>query len=66
MRGFCNSCGTSITYAHDARPDEIDVTLVTLDAGATLRPERHIWVQDKLPWMDIRDELPRFAAGSGS
>ena len=37
MRGFCNSCGTSITYAHDARPDEIDVTLVTLDAGATLR-----------------------------
>ena len=64
-RGFCNRCGTSISYSHDARSAEIDVTLVTLDAAATLSPERHIWVQDKPAWVEIHDGLPQFDAGSG-
>ncbi len=53
IRGFCADCGTSLTYCHDNRAGEIDVTLMTLDEPNVLAPEIHIWVQDKLPWVKI-------------
>ena len=64
LRGFCESCGSSLTYRHAARPAEIDVTLATLDDAAQLAPQMHVWVAEKLPWVAISDGLPRFAAGS--
>ena len=59
-RGFCATCGTSITYRHDRRPGEIDVALATLDDPNAIAPAAHIWVQDKLPWVTITDGLPQF------
>jgi len=59
-RGFCATCGTSITYRHEKRPEEIDVILVTLDNPAALQPQAHIWLQDRLPWVDIDDGKPKF------
>lgn len=60
-RGFCAVCGTTLTYRHDSRPTEVDITLVSLDDAAGLAPACHIWVQDKLPWFNISDGLPQFA-----
>jgi PhnB protein len=60
VRGFCSACGTSLTYRHAARPQEIDVTLATLDAPEALRPEAHLWVDDKPSWVAIGDGLPQF------
>lgn len=62
-RGFCAVCGSSLTYRHEARPDEIDVTLATLDEPALIEPAAHLWVADKLPWLRIGDQLPQYAAG---
>ena len=59
-RGFCGQCGTSLTYTHEKRPGEIDICLVTIDAAALLRPEYHLWVSEKLPWVDINDGLPQY------
>jgi hypothetical protein len=59
-RGFCATCGTSLTYRHDGRADEIDVTLATLDDPGVLVPRAHIWVTDKLPWVATTDGLPQF------
>lgn len=59
-RGFCGNCGTSITYRHAFRAEEIDITLVTLDDPEAFRPAAHIWVQDKLPWVSIDDDLPQY------
>jgi hypothetical protein len=61
-RGHCAACGTSITYRHEKRRGEIDVTLSTFDDAASLRPDAHIWVQDKLPWVHISDGLPQYEA----
>jgi len=58
-RGFCGECGSSLTYAHEGRAGEIDVTLATLDEPERLPPERHIWVRDKLPWVHLDDGLPQ-------
>ena len=59
-RGFCARCGTSLTYRHDARAAEIDVTLASLDDPTQLQPLMHVWVRDRLAWMPIADDLPQF------
>ena len=60
-RGFCAQCGTSLIYRHDHRSGEIDVTLSSLDDASALVPQAHIWVEDKLPWVDIADGRAQFA-----
>lgn len=65
-RGFCAACGTSLTYHRDGRPQEIDVTLASLDDPALLKPNVHLWVRDKLPWVTIDDGLPQFETVSPS
>jgi hypothetical protein len=64
-RGFCAQCGTSLTYAHEERPGEIDVAIAALDDSGPVAPTRHIWVEDKLPWLCIDDGLPQFQRFSG-
>lgn len=63
-RGFCAHCGTSLTYRHEARAGEIDVTLATLDDPTAIAPRMHVWVQDRLPWVAVADGLPQFSAGT--
>lgn len=63
-RGFCARCGTSLTYRHEARAAEVDVTLATLDDPTRLAPLMHVWVKDRLPWAAIGDSLPQFPAGT--
>ncbi len=63
-RGFCARCGSSLTFRHDARPAEIDVTLATLDDPTRFVPQMHVWVGDKLPWESISDGRPQFTAGA--
>ena len=60
-RGFCAQCGTSLSYRHDDRGGEIDVTLSSLDDAGALAPQVHIWVEDKLPWVAIADGRAQFA-----
>ncbi len=59
-RGFCAHCGTTVTYFHESRPDEIDLSVTTLHDADRVRPLRHIFVAEQLPWLTIADELPRF------
>lgn len=63
-RGFCAQCGSSLSYAHAARPREIDVTLASLDEPAALKPVRHLWVADRIAWTPLADGLPQFAGWS--
>jgi len=62
-RGHCGHCGTSLTYQHERRNSEIDVTLASFDDAAELQPTVHIWVEDKLPWVQITDDLPQYPKG---
>lgn len=67
-RGFCGACGTHVTYRHEARPGDVDFTLTSLDDPSALSPQRHVWLEDKLPWLEIGDRLPRYptVAGAGN
>jgi len=58
-RGFCGTCGTTLTYLHEGRAGQLDVALATLDDPSALRPEFHLWVSEKLPWVSV-DDLPAY------
>jgi len=59
-RGLCSTCGTSLTYEHEDRSGQIDVTLTSFDDPSRISPLAHIWVEDKLPWVTIDDGLPQY------
>ena len=59
-RGFCRRCGTSLFYAGDEWPDEIDVATATLDDPGALPPRDHTYERDRLAWLILGDSLPRF------
>jgi hypothetical protein len=59
-RGFCAACGTPLTFCSDRLPDEIDVTIASLDEPERVPPEDHTWVSSKLSWLELSDRLPRF------
>lgn len=59
-RGFCGRCGSALTYQALAARHKISITVGTLDDAAGVAPQLHIYEADRLPWLDIRDELPRY------
>jgi hypothetical protein len=65
-RGFCSGCGASLIFENSHTPDEIDVTIATLDEPDRLAPDRHIWVPDKVAWVSVDDGLPRHDGDSES
>lgn len=62
QRGHCPACGTTLTYSSAERPGEIDIALASIDDATGIEPEAHIWVQDRVPWLDCDDDLPRYAS----
>lgn len=59
-RGFCNHCGTPLSFAYD-RSEWICVTLGSLDEPAAVPPEIHYGVEGQVPWFHVDDGLPREA-----
>lgn len=59
-RTFCGACGTQLTFADDATPEEIDVTTCSLNEAARIAPADHTWMDSALPWMRPGDRLPRY------
>ena len=62
QRGFCARCGTPLTYEGERFPGEIHFYVSTFDEPQTLRPEFHVYHEERLEWLDIADPLPRHAA----
>lgn len=60
VRTFCARCGTSLTYQHTSFPDEIDVTIASLDDPAVFPPADHTWTSERIAWLELADGLPRF------
>ena len=61
-RAFCQQCGTPLTYRSARRPDEIDITIGSLDEPGLAAPADHIWMQDAPSWDRPGDGLPQHAA----
>jgi hypothetical protein len=57
-RGFCDSCGTMLTYRRI--PEQIDVATCSLDDPNAFPPTHHSWLVDDLAWVKFGDGLPAF------
>jgi hypothetical protein len=62
MRAFCRTCGSSISSWTEQDRDFIYLTAATLDTRLEVKPDYHIFVRSKVPWLDLRDGLPQHAA----
>jgi hypothetical protein len=56
-RGFCQKCGTQLTYQHESAPDNIELTTASLDEPERLQPTMEIWLSLKLPWVTVNANL---------
>ncbi len=64
-RQFCGTCGSSLFWSYADRPDVVSIALGTLDGDPGGRPERHIYVGSKAPWVEISDGLPQHETWAG-
>jgi len=64
-RGLCGECGSAISYEHERRRGDIDISVNCLDDPAAVQPRAHIWTEDKQPWMQIGGDLPVYEKNVG-
>ncbi|MCG4453009.1 MULTISPECIES: GFA family protein [unclassified Pseudomonas] len=58
-RSFCPSCGAHLTLFTTLSPETLDITVATLDQPERAPADRHIWVQNRLPWLHVDEQLPQ-------
>ncbi len=61
-RGFCADCGSSVIYKSLARQKFAEaywVFLASLDKPENFVPSWHLGIESQMPWLDVRDDLPR-------
>jgi hypothetical protein len=66
VRTFCGKCGTPLTYQNDDSPETIDVTTATLDLPEAFPPIREVWLEHKLAWEPVNENLQHFRRSSTS
>lgn len=60
VRGFCGRCGSALTYWHSDRPDDLSITIATLDRPGRVSPADHTWMSDAVAWDSPFDGLRHF------
>ncbi|MCY1410442.1 Glutathione-dependent formaldehyde-activating enzyme [compost metagenome] len=58
VRYFCGNCGAQVALVTQLSPETVDVTIATLDHPELAIPERHIWTDNRLPWLHLDEHLP--------
>ena len=60
-RLFCGECGTPIAMKVDHQPETIDFAVATLDKPESISPGFHIFYEERVPWFETTDDLPKHA-----
>jgi hypothetical protein len=59
-RTFCSKCGTPLTYWHEGWPDEIAVSIGSMDAPNEAPPSDHTWMSEAIAWDKPADGLKQY------
>jgi hypothetical protein len=61
---FCEACGTTLWSRYHIVPSDcLFVRAGTLDTPEAVRPDVHIHMRSKLPWLNLPDGVPAFQTG---
>ena len=52
-RGFCTQCASTLTCESARLPTEAHFHVGAFDEAARLQPTRHVFPEERLPWMHI-------------
>jgi hypothetical protein len=55
VRGFCATCGSTLTCEGCVRPDELHIHVGAFDRAAEFGPSFHIFAEERLPWLCLAD-----------
>jgi hypothetical protein len=58
-RGFCQHCGTQISFRAAYIPGLVDITIGSLDNPNAVKPDLHYWYSEHLSWVAFADTLPK-------
>ena len=61
-RGYCGACGSQIYFQSTRWPTETHLYAATLDDPTQFQPTAHFHYAEKLPWLKIDDDLPKYAS----
>lgn len=64
QRGFCNVCGSTVSMHEEVLSDRVQIAVGSLDEPERVRPDDHVWSDDKIGWFEVDDDLPRFPTSS--
>lgn len=64
-RRFCATCGTPVAYESERWPEEIHLYAAGLEHPEDFAPEFHVHWAERLPWIHLDDDLPKYD-GTGS
>jgi hypothetical protein len=56
---FCSRCGSPVPNP-DPHGEWFEIPAGVLDDDPQLRPDKHIFVELKPPWVEITDDLPQY------
>lgn len=59
-RSFCGECGAPISYEGVRWPDEIHLMVSAFDDPDAFEPEAHIYWAERVSWVQVGDDLPKF------
>lgn len=57
-RGFCGTCGSTLTCQSESRPGELHIHVGAFDRAADLAPSFHIFPDERLPWLCLAEAAP--------
>jgi len=63
-RHFCTECGSPLFTSSPRHPEVLYLKAGSLDDPSVVRPAHQIWLQSRVKWALIGDNLPGFARGS--
>ncbi len=66
-RGFCGDCGTPLTWEGDGGElgPIIEFHISTFDEPDSLVPTAHAFEPERIAWMEVADDLPRYEGFPG-
>ncbi|MFD2167858.1 GFA family protein [Thalassotalea euphylliae] len=61
IRSFCKHCGSSILFESTFNRDNktIEIALAAFDELEPVEPDAHIYLDSKVPWLEVNDSLKK-------
>lgn len=64
VRTFCQECGSSLGFRVKGVPStEMELAIATFDEDIPVEIDAHIYINYKVNWCRLQDDLPKFLGG---